>query len=198
MYSLLTLIFEWIGHLLIWLLQTLWRLPSRLLARRGTKVVYADAAHGEGRAMRDPQWRLSGKPDFVYTQDGHIVIEEQKSGRPREPRLGHVIQLGVYFLLALREYGQEPAFGLLTYENGSFRVENTPQLRSQVLQYTARLRAVESGSATAAPNAEEHRCSLCGFQSICPAWATQEVRGLAREHTGGNLIPLSRRRTLGR
>jgi CRISPR-associated exonuclease Cas4 len=56
---------------------------------------------------------------------------------PSSPRL----QLGAYLLLVEEEYGMRPLFGVVVIRDGErVRVENTEELRSEILEVAARIR----------------------------------------------------------
>ena len=143
---------------------------SLLMSRQGP--VYTDADHLAGPhapVLRDEIHGLSGKPDYIWREHGQLIPEEVKSGwGGSHPRKDHLIQMGVYFFLVEATYHQRPQGGRLRYRNRTFWIENTEDLRAEVLATRARYEAVLSGEQTAAPSPSPSVCSRCALQAQCP------------------------------
>lgn len=145
------------------------------LSWKARRVVYSDADHDvrfTPKALRDPVHGLSGKPDYVFREKGSLVVEEVKSGRAGQasaPRFEHLVQLGAYFLLVEREYGERPAYGRIRYRDRTFQVPNSEALRGQVLAMRDRYERVARGEEAPHPKALPETCRHCPFVVLCPA-----------------------------
>src|SRR4051795_3847761 len=83
--------------------------------------------------------KLVGRPDRIVRQGGSLIPEEWKSAK--KVSHGHRLQLGAYFLLIEEEYGERPPFGVVVLGDGSrVEVENSEELRSEVLAIAAKIR----------------------------------------------------------
>ncbi len=110
---------------------------------------------------------LTGRPDRLYRNGGRIVIEEWKTSRSLQH--WHVVQLGVYFLLAEERFKLTPPYGFLVTGDGKrHRIDNTPELRADVLAMAARIR--EQRAAIRQPiaiNQPVWKCRPCGMRGHC-------------------------------
>ena len=143
---------------------------SLLISRQGP--VYSDADHitgGRARVLRDEIHGFSGKPDYIWREKGRLVPEEIKSGAcGPTPRHDNVIQMGVYFFLIEAQLNERPQGGRLKYRNRTFWIENTEDLRAEVLALRDRYEGVQAGLLTPAPHPQPRVCSRCAFQGQCP------------------------------
>ena len=110
---------------------------------------------------------LVGRPDRLYSSGGKIIIEEWKSARSVQP--WHRVQMGVYFLLAEERYRAVASHGfLVTGDGGKHRIDNTPELRAEVLAIAAEIRrrrkAVAEPVAVSSP---PWKCRPCGMRGHC-------------------------------
>ena len=68
-----------------------------------------------------------------------LIPEEWKSSKKVRP--WHIAQLGTYFILVEESYGVRPLLGVIVLGDGvRKRIENTEQLRKQVLDVARRIR----------------------------------------------------------
>ncbi|MEM0156391.1 MAG: Dna2/Cas4 domain-containing protein [Thermoplasmataceae archaeon] len=120
----------------------------------------------KGTVLRSERFRLTGKPDLVTRKGREIIPYEYKSGNADTPRSGHMLQMGVYFLLLEDLYhGSKIPFGILKYNNSTFRIENTYRLKSRVLAIADEIRSV---SGVPARNHDSSvRCFRCPYKDLC-------------------------------
>lgn len=110
---------------------------------------------------------LVGRPDRLYRADGSIIIEEWKSSRSLQP--WHRVQLGVYFLLVEDRYRVRPPYGFLVTGDGKrHRIDNTPQLRAEVLAIADRIRERRAAIRNPTPvETPPWKCRPCGMRGHC-------------------------------
>ena len=156
--EMLVLALLFVGALLIW-----WGVRSR--KRRGL-------GSGETIALDDvtlfsERLRLVGRPDRIIKKGKTHIPEEWKSSKRMNH--GHELQLGTYFLLIEEEYGERPPFGVVVLGDGSrVRVENTKQLRSEVLSIAQGIRESRARIEDEIPvNQPAWKCRACGQKSNC-------------------------------
>ncbi len=154
-------------------------LVAASIPRLGKRLLYSDADHTTlwpARALRSPCFGLVAKPDYVYREDGQIVVEELKSGRVRSaPYTHHLIQLGVELLVVEQAFGRRPVAGRLRYANRTVPVAYTEDLRQQVLAALRRYRSVVGGKELPLPTSDTAKCRSCAVRELCQA-------GLADHH----------------
>lgn len=87
----------------------------------------------------------------------------------RVPRAWHRIQLGVYFLLIEDQLGYEPPHGFVVLGDGTrHRIENTPELRSEVLELARRIRIAKASPREPIPvRPVPGQCRPCGIRDHC-------------------------------
>lgn len=148
---------------------------------RGPHVVYSDADHRtlrSARVLRAPRLGLVAKPDYIFREDGELVVEEVKSASVRgAPYFHHLMQLGVEMLVVEEAFRRRPVCGRLRYRNRTITIANTEDLQQQVLFTLRRYRAVMAGLEPAAATPDIAKCSRCPVRSICSAGSPYGVPG---------------------
>jgi CRISPR-associated exonuclease Cas4 len=110
---------------------------------------------------------LIGRPDrLVRTEDG-LIPEEWKGSQRVHP--SHQAQLGTYFLLVEEKYGERPPYGVAVLSDGRrVRVENTEELRSEVLAVAAKVREQRRKLKEEIPVSQlAWKCRACGQRGNC-------------------------------
>jgi CRISPR-associated exonuclease Cas4 len=136
----------------------------------GGQVVYTDTrAWGPvEKPLYDAELGLTGKPDYIIKQNGHLIPVEVKTGRtPEAPYDSHIFQLAAYCHLIDKAYGKRPTHGIIHYPARDFAVDYTRELESALLDLIADLRVDERRSDVPRSHEEEHRCLRCGFRDVC-------------------------------
>ncbi len=117
--------------------------------------------------LHDPEWDISGSPDYVMdTDSGPVPVEVKTGTTPDHPFESHELQLACYLRL-LESHGANPEYGLLTYPDGVFRVAWNDDLRQRLQTTLAQMAAaLEAGRAD---RNHEHvgRCLGCARRADC-------------------------------
>ena len=137
----------------------------------GGRVIYTDT-RAWGAPLEEPLFDsklgLTGKPDYLVEQKGHIIPIEVKSGRaPESPYDSHIFQLAAYCLLVEKVHGKRPPYGLIHYPTRTFAVDYTPALESSLLDILADIRRDDIRTEVDCSHDEPARCRRCGFRSGC-------------------------------
>ena len=74
---------------------------------------------------------LVGRPDRIVKEGKHLIPEEWKSAK--RVSHGHRLQVIAYCLLIEDAYGKRPPYGVVVNDGRRVVVENTEELRSEVL-----------------------------------------------------------------
>lgn len=83
--------------------------------------------------------KLVGRPDRIERVGEWYIPEEWKSSK--RVNHGHRLQLATYFLLIEDAYGVRPPHGFVVLVDGRrVKVQNTPELRVEVLHIAERIR----------------------------------------------------------
>lgn len=136
----------------------------------GGRVIYTDTrAWGPvEKPLFDARLNLTGKPDYLVEQDGHIIPVEVKTGRtPEAPRDAHVFQLAAYCLLVERTYGVRPTHGILHYPDRTFAIDYSAELESALLDLLADMRIQERQGEADRSHEDSGRCARCGYRKHC-------------------------------
>ena len=118
--------------------------------------------------LTSKRYRLTGRPDrLVKTGRRMVIPEEWKSGRV--PRPWHRVQVGVYFLLIEDQLGIQPPHGFVVLGDGTrHRIDNTPELRVEVLELDRRMRERRARIREPIPvRPVPGQCPPCGMLRHC-------------------------------
>jgi CRISPR-associated exonuclease Cas4 len=134
------------------------------------RVVYDDT--GAWQECPSPlfsqRYLLAGKPDYIVARGDHFIPVEVKprciAGRPF---LSDVLQLAAYCLLIEENFEQAPPYAILKYATQTFPVENTPQLRRQLLTTMESMRRDLTNAEVAPSHHSPRRCRACGYREHC-------------------------------
>lgn len=153
-----------------------WSRGSTLRAQAGLprgRLIYSDT-HSTNRWQPLPEplysaaHRLAGKPDYlVETKKGIIPVEVKSSPAPESPYLGHILQVAAYCLLVEETHGQTPPHGWLKYADALFEIDFTRELRQELLQTMAAMRAAYTDQNVSRSHQQPGKCAACAFNNIC-------------------------------
>lgn len=117
--------------------------------------------------LSSPKLGLTGRPDRLIREGGHIIPEEWKSAVRLQPH--HQAQMGVYLLLVEEEFGMRPPHGVIVTGDGSRHiVPNSEGLRVWVLELAASIRAARGQPGQPIPvQPRAGQCRTCGMRSGC-------------------------------
>ena len=137
----------------------------------GGRVIYTDTRVW-GAPLEEPLFSrelgLTGKPDYLVQQQGHIIPVEVKTGRtPEVPYDSHIYQLAAYCLLVDKLYNKRPPYGIIHYPARDFAVDYTRELENALLDLLSEMRRDDSRSDIPCSHAEPARCVRCGFRKVC-------------------------------
>ncbi|MBN1667154.1 MAG: CRISPR-associated protein Cas4 [Anaerolineales bacterium] len=134
------------------------------------QVIYVDTrAWGPvEKSLYDPEYGLTGKPDYLVEQDSQVIPVEVKSSRVGQaPYDSHIFQLAAYCRLVHASYKQRPAYGILHYPNRTYRIDYTPELESQLANLLIEIRNDERKKELPRSHNSPRRCQRCGYQTTC-------------------------------
>jgi CRISPR-associated exonuclease Cas4 len=134
------------------------------------RVIYADASQWGKveKPLYDPELRLTGKPDYVVKQGAQVIPVEVKSRRaPQAPHDSHIYQLAAYCLLMEHVYRTRPTYGILHYNDKTFAIDFTDELKTSVQSVISEMQARNTRSHVARSHEDAKRCQHCGYRSVC-------------------------------
>ncbi|MSP14798.1 MAG: Dna2/Cas4 domain-containing protein [Chloroflexi bacterium] len=146
---------------------------QRQLARSGlpqAQVIYTDMEQWRKpeRSFFSHRYQLVGKPDFVLQQGNQLIPVEVKPRRTAiAPYPSDIMQLAAYCLLLEEHTGTPPTYGLLRYQNHTFRLSFTSALRQQLLQTLDDMRSHNASYGPDRSHQEPARCQACGVRYAC-------------------------------
>jgi CRISPR-associated exonuclease Cas4 len=150
-----------------WLLARVLRWRSGLPAG---DLVYEDTSGADSAVLFSAHYGLRGKPDYLLEEDeGLVPVEVKSSHAPRngQPYASHLMQLAAYFLLVEEEFDQPVLYGLIRYRDRTLRIENSDELRAELLAVLAEMRAIlQAGTAQRSHN-QARRCAGCSVAYAC-------------------------------
>lgn len=131
------------------------------------KLVASDLG-GEGPLLHDPEWDLHGRPDYVLeTKAGFVPVEVKSSKTPAHPHANHRLQVGCYLRLLEVTAGQPPAYGLLNYPEGVFRIAWDDALRRDVQATLGRIAQARATGKADRDHEHAARCRGCARRDAC-------------------------------
>ena len=154
-----------LAGLLLWWLARAGRRRSGLPAGR---VRYSDTGGEKPQVLFSSRLGLSGRPDYLVERGRHLIPVEVKSGpAPPEPYRSHVLQLAAYCLIVDEVHGRRPPYGLIHYDNRTFAVNYTPELKDELLDTIEWMREdMRDGQADRNHN-DPARCRSCSMAEFC-------------------------------
>lgn len=153
-------------------LSLLWwaRIKRREMGLPQGRVIYDDTGAWQEcpRPLFSRRYLLTGKPDYIVAQGEDLIPVEVKPRRRAERPYGSdVLQLAAYCLLIEDSVGKPPPYGIIKYDQASFTVEYSSELRGQLLGTMDSMR-LDFGAEEVPPNhTSAGRCRACGHQRHC-------------------------------
>lgn len=151
-------------------------LLAKFLRRRSGlpegEIVYEDTSGDDGEVLFSANYGLRGKPDYlleVEDGDGLVPVEVKSGQAPRNgrPYPSHLMQLAVYFLLVEDVLEEDAPYGLIRYRDRTLRVENTDELREQLLDVVAEMQAILQDGEAYRSHHSARRCAGCSVAYAC-------------------------------
>lgn len=122
----------------------------------------------EAKLLLDPEWDLSGRPDYVLeTEKGVVPVEVKTGNTPPRPYESHVMQVAVYLRLLEANTGRPPEYGLITYPEGVFRVGWDDKNRKKLQAVLERLATAKAEGQADRDHHHRGRCLGCARRHAC-------------------------------
>jgi len=134
------------------------------------EIVYEDTSGDDSEVLVSETYGLCGKPDYLLEEDDGLVPVEVKSGQsPRNgrPYPSHLMQLAVYFLLVEDVLEEDAPYGLIRYRDRTLRIENTDELREELLDVVAEMQAILQDGEAYRSHHSARRCAGCSVAYAC-------------------------------
>lgn len=135
------------------------------------RIIYNDAAGLAEGELFSKTFGLKGKPDYLIKDYlGAVIPVEVKSRNlpPNgEPYESHLMQLGAYFILIEDVMKKIPPYGLIRYKNETIEVENTIELREDVLDLMEEMRLCLEEDYAERSHKQKARCVNCSMAHAC-------------------------------
>jgi len=134
------------------------------------KIIFSDTRNWGSTAepIYDPGLGLTGKPDYLVSQDNQIIPVEVKSARaPDRPYDAHIYQLAAYCLLVDRSFHKRPSHGILQYSDRTYQIDYTPEIETAVRALLTEIHAHGPDRQRHRSHDSRTRCIRCGFRSVC-------------------------------
>lgn len=136
------------------------------------EIVYEDTSGDDSEVLYSANYGLCGKPDYLLEDedgDGLVPVEVKSSAAPRNgrPYPSHLMQLAVYFLLVEDVLEEDAPYGLIRYRDRTLRVENTDELREQLLDVVAEMQAILQDGEAYRSHHSARRCAGCSVAYAC-------------------------------
>jgi CRISPR-associated exonuclease Cas4 len=140
------------------------RTSVRYSIPKGTQI-YGDLI-SEGKVLRSNRYSLTGKPDKVVMSGRQVIPYEYKTTDADRPREGHMLQMGVYFIILEEMYPDKVIpYGVLRYREQAFRIDNTPRIKSAVLEIARQIRG--NYGVPVRNHTNSGKCFRCSFKEGC-------------------------------
>ena len=133
-------------------------------------VVYTDT---DRRLITAPitsrRLRLTGKPDYIYVQQGSASPVEAKKHHAGKwgLRRQDIAQLMAYCVLIGEVWGLTVDHGFVEYSDQRFRIPYTPEARQAVLQLAEEIRWNRMAADVPRDHHDAWKCRRCGYSETC-------------------------------
>jgi CRISPR-associated exonuclease Cas4 len=132
------------------------------------EVVYQDIQEERGTILYSQRYGLKGRLDLLLRQGDMIIPVEVKTGRtPRQPYLGHIMQLMAYCILVEDNYMVRPTHGVIRYQAQEFVIEFTPDREVALAGILAEMRDKHGFEEVHRSHTNPRVCASCGFREQC-------------------------------
>jgi CRISPR-associated exonuclease Cas4 len=132
------------------------------------KVIYSDLDR-PAKALRSRSLDISGKPDYIVKGKGNSLIPvEIKSGRAKEPYVGHILQLAAYCQLVEENYRRPVPYGIIVYSDGiQHRINFNRALRRDLERTVEEMRGSLKHDCPKRNHDHKQKCLHCSFRDSC-------------------------------
>ncbi len=123
---------------------------------------------GAGQTLEDPEWHLTGRPDYtLQTEHGPVPVEVKTGRTPPTPFPSHALQVGCYLRLIEVTSGKRPDYGLLNYPDGVFRIAWDDELQSNLRGTLDRMAEAQRTGKADRDHKQPGRCRGCSRRDAC-------------------------------
>jgi CRISPR-associated exonuclease Cas4 len=131
------------------------------------KIEYVDDGK-ETPPLISKKYGLRGRPDYIIERDGRYIPVEVKTGNtPKHPFFSHIVQVGVYCLLVMEEYGDCP-YGVIKYGKKEFEVKLDQRLKDTIGEIKEKLLEDLEKGTTHRNHNRKGKCMNCSRRENCP------------------------------
>ena len=136
------------------------------------EIIYEDTSGDDSEVLFSETYGLRGKPDYLLEDedgDGLVPVEVKSSAAPRNgrPYPSHLMQLAAYFLLVEDVLEEDAPYGLIRYRDRTLRIENTDELREQLLDVIEEMQAILQDGEAYRSHHSARRCAGCSVAYAC-------------------------------
>lgn len=129
-------------------------------------LIDSDLAGG-GKVLHDPEWDITGTPDYLLdTPNGPVPVEVKTGHTPQRPYANHVLQVSCYMRL-LEANGRDPPYGLVNYPDGVFRVAWGEPQKADLKAVLDRMGAAKAEGKADRDHDQPGRCRGCARRDAC-------------------------------
>jgi CRISPR/Cas system-associated exonuclease Cas4 (RecB family) len=122
---------------------------------------------GGGTTLSDPEWGITGTPDYLLdTPNGPVPVEVKTGHTPQRPYQNHVLQVSCYMRL-LEASGRTPPYGLVNYPDGVFRVAWGDPQKADLRAVLDRIEAARREGKADRDHEQPGRCRGCARRDAC-------------------------------
>lgn len=118
--------------------------------------------------MKDPEWGLTGRPDYIMeTEEGLIPVEVKTGKTQNTPYPSHIMQVASYLRLLEANTKTPPNYGLLTYPQKTFTIPWDEHTRNKLRSLLTTIKNAEETGIADRDHNHAARCRGCARRSGC-------------------------------
>lgn len=131
------------------------------------RITYTDL-NKPSEPLYSKRYRISGKPDYIVKIKDYIVPVELKSGSYSKPYKNHILQLAAYCQIIEDVYNVFVPYGILVYDEESYRIPFNPSLRFELVNVIDKMRQhLLSDTELELNHHDPNRCYNCSMLKYC-------------------------------
>ncbi len=132
----------------------------------------SDTGVGDPVTLRDARIGVIGRPDYILEERKGarrlVPVEVKPTRRSRRLYESDRVQLGVYLVALEGTAGSRAAsFGYVRYADKTFRVDLTPELRSEIARIVGEIRDARTKAVVHRSHTVPARCANCHLRHNC-------------------------------
>jgi CRISPR-associated exonuclease Cas4 len=131
-------------------------------------TIYPSRQERHGTLLYSQRHRLMGRPDFLIRNNDTIIPVEVKTGAtPRQPYLGHIMQLIAYCVLVEENFHVRPAHGVIRYPQQEFEIAFTTEYELELESILGEMREKRTQREIHRSHNSTRKCASCGYNEEC-------------------------------